>query len=137
MAAEPTFVLHLDCDGLRPTAIGQFLLAEMDKPEAQGKVAAFQTIFNFDPRKQLHGLTLYSTGKAPEDGVLLAYGEFEPERLITLAKGAKDYQSTSYKEHTIHTWVNEQKIGSNGVNPRVYCAFQGEQMVIWLRRRRA
>ena len=130
VAAEPTFVLHLDCDGLRPTAIGQYLLAETDKPEAQGMVAAFQTIFNFDPRKQLHGLTLYSTGKAPEDGVLLAYGEFEPERLITLAKGAKDYQSATNKQHTIHNWINEQKIGSNGLNPRVYAAFPGGQMVI-------
>ncbi len=130
VAGEPTFVLHLDVDGLRPTAIGQFLLNQMDKPEAQGTVAAFQTIFNLDPRKQLHGLTLYSTGKAPEDGVLLVYGEFEPERLITLAKGAKDYQSTANKQRTIHSWINEQKIGSNGVTPRVYAAFLGERMVI-------
>jgi hypothetical protein len=130
VAAEPSFVLHLDWDGLRPTAVGQYLLAEMDKPEVQPKVAALQTVFNFDPRKQLHGLTLYSTGKAPEDAVLVAYGEFEPERLITLAKGAKDYQGITYKEHAIHSWVNEQKIGSRGTNHRVYAAFQGEQMVI-------
>ena len=130
VAAEPSFVLHLDWDGLRPTAIGQYLLAEMDKPEVQDKVAALQTVFNFDPRKQLHGLTLYSTGKAPEDAVLLAYGEFEPDRLITLAKEAKEYQSITYKQRTIHSWVNEQKIGGNGANHRVYCTFQGEQMVI-------
>jgi hypothetical protein len=130
VAAEPTFVLHLDVDGLRPTAIGQFLLNQMEKPEAQGMVATFQTIFNLDPRKQLHGLTLYSTGKAPEDGVLLVYGEFEPDRLVTLAKGAKDYQSIGYKQHTIHSWINEQKIGSNGVTPRVYAEFPSERMVI-------
>jgi hypothetical protein len=131
VAAEPTFVLHLDCDGLRPTAIGQYLLAEMEKPEAQGRIAAFQAIFDFDPRKQLHGVTLYSTGKAPEDGVLLAYGDFETERLITLAKGAKDYQSTTYRQQTIHNWINEQKIGRNGGSPRVYAAFPGGQLVIF------
>ena len=130
VAAEPTLVLHLDVDGLRPTAIGQYLMSEMDKPEAQGMVATFQTMLNLDPRKQLHGVTLYSTGKAPEDGVVLAYADFEEERLVTLAKGAKDYQSTSYKQHTIHSWINEQKIGSNGVNPRVYAAFPGGQLVI-------
>jgi hypothetical protein len=130
VAAEPTFVLHLDVDALRPTAIGQFLLGEMDKPAAQGMVATFQTIFNLDPRKQLHGLTLYSTGKAPEDGVLLVYGEFEVERLVTVAKGARDYQSASYRQHPIHSWINEQKIGSNGVTPRVYAAFPSERMVI-------
>jgi hypothetical protein len=130
VAAEPTFVLHLDVDALRPTAMGQFLLGEMDKPEAQGMVAAFQTIFNLDPRKQLHGLTLYSTGKAPEDGVVLAYADFEPERLVTLAKGAKDYLSSSYKEHTIHSWIDEQKIGRKGTSPRVYAAFPAGQLVI-------
>jgi hypothetical protein len=130
VAADPAFVLHLDCDALRPTAVGQYLLAEMDKPEAQGRIAAFQAIFDFDPRKQLHGVTLYSTGKAPEDAVLLAYGDVEPERLITLAKGAKDYQSTTYKEQTIHSWINEQKIGSNGILPRVYAAFPGSQLVV-------
>src|ERR1039457_7495595 len=97
--AEPAWVLHLDCDSLRPTALGQYLLAEMEKPEAQAKFDAFQTIFNFDLRKQLHGLTLYSTGKVPEDVVLLVYADFDPSRLVTMAKAAQGYQSTTFKQH--------------------------------------
>ena len=131
VAAEPTFVMHLDCDSLRPTAIGQFVLAEMEKPEAQAKLAAFQSIFSFDPRKQLHGLTLYSTGKSPEDGVLLVYADFDPERLVTLAKAAKDYQSTSYKQHTIHNWIDDKKKAKNGVQPRVYAAIQAGRIVVF------
>ena len=131
VAAEPTFVMHLDCDSLRPTAIGQFLLAEMEKPEAQAKFAAFQSIFSFDPRKQLHGLTLYSTGKSPEDGVLLVYADFDPERLVTLAKGAKDYQSTTYKQHTIHNWIDDKKKAKDGVKPRVYAAIQAGRTVVF------
>jgi hypothetical protein len=129
--AEPAWVLHVDCDNLRPTAIGQYLLAEMEKPEAQAKFAAFQTIFNFDPRKQLHGLTLYSTGKAPEHGVLLVYADFEADRLVTLAKGAKDYQSTTYKQHVIHHWIDENKKAKKGVKPRVYAAIHGGRVVIF------
>ena len=131
VAAEPTFVMHLDCDSLRPTAIGQFVLAEMEKPEAQAKLAAFQSIFSFDPRKQLHGLTLYSTGKSPEDGVLLVYADFDPERLVTLAKAAKDYQSTTYKQHTIHNWIDDKKKAKNGVQPRVYAAIQAGRIVVF------
>ncbi len=131
VAADPTWVMHVDCDSLRPTTIGQFLLAEMEKPEAQAKFAAFQTIFNFDPRKQMHGLTLYSTGKAPEDGVLLVYADFDPERLVTLAKAAKDYASTTYKQHTIHNWIDDKKKSRNGVKPRVYAAIQGGRIVIF------
>jgi len=127
-------VLHLDCDGLRPTAVGRFLLAEMEKPEARAKLAAFQTIFNLDLRKQLHGLTLYSTGKAPEDGVLLVYADIEPERLITLAKAAKDYQSTPYKQHTIHDWIDDKKKAKDGVKPRVYAAIYGGRIVVFAQR---
>ena len=131
VTAEPAWVLHVDCDSLRPTPIGQYLLAELEKPEAQAKFAAFQTIFNFDPRKQLHGLTLYSTGKAPEDGVLLVYADFDPERLVTLAKAAKDYASTTNKQHIIHNWIDDKKKARNGVKPRVYAAIQGGRIVVF------
>ncbi len=132
--AEPIWVLHVDCDALRPTSIGQYLLAEMEKPEAQAKFAAFQTIFNFDPRKQLHGLTLYGVGKAPEDGVLLVYADFDPERLLTLAKGAQDYHSTTYKQHVIHNWIDDKKKAKGGVKPRVYAAIEGNRVVVLAQR---
>lgn len=131
VAAEPTWVLHLDCDALRPTPIGQYLLSEMEKPEAEANLAGLQSMFNFDPRKQLHGLTLYSTGKTPEEGVLLVYGDFDADRLLTLAKQAADYQSTTHKQHAIHNWVDEKKKARNGVKPRVYAAIQGSHILIF------
>jgi hypothetical protein len=131
VAAEPVWVLHVDCDALRPTTIGQFLLTEMEKPDAQAKFSAFQSIFNFDPRRQLHGLTLYSTGKTPEDGVLLVYADFDPDRLVTLAKAAKDYHGSAYKQHTIHNWIDEKKKEKEGVKPRVYAAIQGGHIVVF------
>ena len=132
--AEPAWVLHFDCDSLRPTAIGQYLLAELEKPEAQAQFAAFQTIFNFDPRKQLHGLTLYSTGTASEDRVLLVYADFDPDRLITMARAATGYQSTPYKQHVIHNWIDEKKRGEGDVKPRVYAAIQGGHIVVFAQR---
>ena len=129
--AEPTWVLHVDCDALRPTAVGQYLLAEMDKPDAQSKFAVFQTLFSFDPRKQLHGLTLYSSGNAPEDGVLLVYADFDPERLVTLAKAAQESRNTTYKQHVIYNWIDDKKKAKNGVKPRTYAAIQGAHVVIF------
>jgi hypothetical protein len=130
VSADPTWVVHLDCDSLRSTPIGQYLLAEMEKPEAKAKLAAFQTMFSFDPRKQLHGLTLYSTGKVPKDGVLLVYGDFDPDRLIAMVKGAQDYQATPYKQHVIHNWIDDKKKAVNGVKPRVFAANQGVHILV-------
>jgi len=127
--ADPAWLLHLDCDGLRTTAIGQYVLSEMDKPEATAKLAAFQAIFDFDLRSQLHGLTLYGGSGVPEDAVLLVYADFDAGRLTTLAKAAGKYQSSAHGQHVIHSWIDENKQGKNGAKPRVYAAIQGKRVI--------
>jgi len=126
---DPVWVLHVDADGLRATVVGQYVLAEMAKPEAQKKLAAFQAIFSFDPSKELHGLTLYGGTKAEEDGVLLVYADFDAARLTTLAEGAKDHKSVTHGGYTIHSWIDEKKMEKNGVKPRTYAAIAGTVVV--------
>jgi hypothetical protein len=129
IAADPAWIFHLDVDGLRPTAVGQYLLTEMEKPEAQAKLAAFQSIFNLDLRTQLHGFTLYSRSLASEDGVLIVYADLDVERITTLAKGAQDYQSTEHSKHVIHNWIDDKRKPKDGVQPRVYAAVQGKRII--------
>lgn len=125
VAAQPLWVLHFDGDALRPTQTGQYLLGELQKPEAQDKFAAFQVMFNFDPRQHLHGVTLYSTTEKPEDGVLVVYADFEAQRLVTLAKAAKEYQSITHGQNVIHSWLDEKKRKGQ----RVYAAIQGQSII--------
>jgi hypothetical protein len=129
--ADPAWVLHLDFDALRPTSVGRRVLAEMEKPESQGKLAAFQTLFGIDPRKELHGLTLYSAGTAPDDGLLLLYADLDPERLTVLAKAAKDSQSAPYKSHVIYSWVDDKRHSTNGLPARTYAAIAGRRLVMF------
>jgi hypothetical protein len=129
--AEPVWIVNIDCDALRPTALGQFILAELEKPEAQGKLAAFQAIANVDLRRQVHGVTLYATSDAPQDGVLLLYAEFDSERLITLAKGANDYQATNHNQHVIHSWVDGHRLSKSGVGSRTYAATYAGRVIIF------
>jgi hypothetical protein len=129
VAADPAWVAHLDCDGLRPTAIGLYIQSEMNKPDAQEKLAGFQSMVGFDLRTQLHGLTLYGTGSNPHDGVLLVYADFDPDRLVTLANAAKDSQNSNYKKHVIYNWVDEKRKAKEGVQPRVYAAIAGKRVV--------
>jgi len=126
---DPVWVLHVDADGLRPTVVGQYLLAELAKPEAQKKLAAFQAIFSFDPSKELHGVTLYGATQSEEDGVLLLYADFDAARLTTLVEVAKDHKSTPHNGHTIHSWVDEKKAEKNGVKPRTYAAIATKVVV--------
>jgi hypothetical protein len=127
--ADPAWILHFDCDGLRPTTIGQFLLREIDKPDQQAKFASFQSLFNFDLRTQLHGLTLYSLRGPSDDGVLLVYADFDADRLTSLAKSATDYQSSTHNQNVIHTWIDEGKRAKKGAKPRTYAAIKGSRIV--------
>ena len=108
--ADPMWLLHLDFDRLRPTTVGQYILSELEKPAAQAKLAAFQALFKFDLRTQLHGLTVYGLPDAPDKGVLLVYADFDAEHLATLAKAANDYQSAAHKQHTIHSWIDRKSV---------------------------
>lgn len=129
VTTNPAWLLHLDCDALRPTIIGQYVLSEADKPEAKAKLEAFQTIFQIDLRTQLHGVTVYSDNPSPEDGVLIIYADFDPARLVTLAQAAKDYQSSEHGSVIIHSWIDEKKSSKDGVKPRTYAAINGKRVV--------
>jgi hypothetical protein len=134
--ASPAWLAHVDFDGLRPTAIGQYILGEMNKPEAQAKLAAFQAIVSFDLRTQLHGATVYTAGSTAQDGVLLVYADFDADRLVTLAKAAHDSQNNTYKQHVIYNWIDDKKKAVNGVKPRVYAAIGGKCVVFGQREER-
>src|SRR5438874_418009 len=69
IAADPAWVVHVDFDAARATAVGQFIVSQMDKPEVQAHFEVFQSLFSFDPRKQLHAVSLYGVSNKPEDGV--------------------------------------------------------------------
>src|SRR5205814_3420565 len=105
VSAQAVWVAHIDCDTLRPTTLGQYLVTELEKPDATARFAAFQSIFSFDPRKQLHGITLYDAGSTPADGVLLLYVDFDPDRILTLARAANGYDSLTNGQHVIHNWI--------------------------------
>jgi hypothetical protein len=129
VAADPVWLLHLDFDGFRPTTIGQYILAEMDKPEAKARLAVFQSMFSVDLRTQLHGATLYGTTAKPEDGVLIIYADFDADRLITFAKAMQDHQTIEHNKHVIHNWLNDGKKNKEGEPSRVYATIQGRRVI--------
>ena len=134
--ADPVWLLHVDCDALRTNTIGQFFLSEMDKPEAKAKLASFQTTFGFDLRNQVHGYTLYGSSLTPTDGVLIVYADFDADRLVTLAQGADEYQSSAHNQHTIHSWIDANMNRKSGIGHRVYAAFEGKRVILGQRENR-
>jgi hypothetical protein len=126
VAADPALLLHVDCDALRSSSVGQSILSE---PEIQDKLAAVGAIFDFDFRKQLHGLTVFTTEEHPKDGALIVYADFDPDRLITMAKAAEGFESATNGSHVIYSWLDDKKKAKDGERPRVCGAILGHRVV--------
>jgi hypothetical protein len=128
--ADAVWYLHLDIDKLKTTQIGQWFMGELDKPEAQQKLASFQAIFNFDPRQKIKDCTLFSRGNSPEDAVLILRGTFDTGRLATLARMGKEYKSRQHRDYTIHGWLDESRKTKAGGHPRSYGAIHTTGAVV-------
>lgn len=126
VAADPALLVHVDCDALSACAVGQAILNE---PATQDKLAALGALIDFDLRKQLHGLTVYTTMAHPKDGALIVYADFDPDRLITLAKGTDNFQSVTNGPHVIYSWLDDKKKDTGGSPSRVYGAILGRRVV--------
>ena len=119
VAANPALVFHVDLDALRNCSVGRAILSQ---PDVETKLSAIQALFNFDFRTQLHGLTVYSADAQPKACVVIFYADFEPDRLVTLARTFQDFQSVTNGSRVIYSWQN------NG-GPRVYAAIQGHRVL--------
>jgi hypothetical protein len=59
------------------------------------------------------------------------YADFDPDRLLTLARAANGYVSVTNSQHVIHNWIDEKKRAKDGVKPRVYAAIVGSRAVVF------
>jgi hypothetical protein len=125
--ANPAWVVHVDCDAIRPTAVGQFLLGEMAKPENKAKISVLQSLIGIDIATQLHGLTLYNSGTDAKDGVLIVYADFDADKLNNLAQAAKDPESTKHHSITIRSWVDDKK---SGTQKRTYGTIKSNRVIL-------
>ncbi len=128
--ADAIWYLHLDLDKFKTTQVGQWFMGELDKPEIQQKLAAFQALFNFDPRKKLKDCTLFSRGNSPEDAVLILRGTFDTDRLAVLARMGKEYRSRQHRDYTIHGWLDESRKTKSGGSPHSYGAIHSSGAVV-------
>jgi len=107
LPSELTWALHVDCDALRKAYIGKYFLYQLDKPEMYSNMVAFQSIFSFDLRTQLHGVTVYGGGGGLNDCVTIVYGEFNPEKLTATLRQTQHASRTTAGKHVIYSWTEK------------------------------
>jgi hypothetical protein len=92
-------------------------------------MVAFQSIFGFDLRGQLHGMTIYTASSTPNDSVVITYADFEPARLVKLMTGGEAAFEITNNQHVIYSWVDKNKNSSNPDGVRKYATILDGRMI--------
>ena len=112
IAADAKWAAHLDVDALMasdvPQKARQLLLEK--HPEAEQHLAMVCSVWNFDPRTDLHGITIYSAKIKRKTGVAIVHANVDQELLLEKAQQAPNHQATTYGKYELHTW--DHGIGS-------------------------
>ncbi len=124
VTADPALLAHVDIDALKTTSVGKTILAD---PDVQTKLDGVDAAFNFDLRKDLHGFTIYTTTEHPQAPALIVYADFDPERLIRLAKTFPGYEAETNGGRVLHSWNNDKK--NDDDSPRIHAAIVGHRVV--------
>jgi hypothetical protein len=85
-------------------------------------MVAFQSIFSFDPRRQLHGMTIYTASSTPNDSVVITYADFEPAQLVKLMTGGEAAFAITNNQHVIYSWIDKNKNSGDPDSARKYTA---------------
>jgi hypothetical protein len=127
VAGDAKWVVHIDMERLRQSDMGRYLLGKLTTEDANNKFAAFMAVFNFDPRKDLSGITAYGASNLPDQAAAIFAGTFDTQRLVTLLKALDTYKQEAYGTWVIHSWVDDSK----GTSARQYgCMYPSGRVVI-------
>jgi hypothetical protein len=129
VGSEPARLLHIDFDAMRETYVGKYLLYQLDKPEMHSNMVAFQSIFSFDLRRQLHGMTIYSASSTPNDSVVITYADFERAGLVKLLTGCDAAFAITNNQHIIYSWIDTNKNSGGPGGVRKYAAILDGRMI--------
>jgi len=130
--ADPALVVHVDFDAFRATSVGKAFLAQLSQPDIDEKLTAIQGMFDFDPRTQLHGATVYAMSVNPPEGVLIVYADFDSNRVVALGKLAPGFAVITNGSRRLYTWIDQKaKTNSDGSDGNhIYAAIRGNRLIL-------
>jgi hypothetical protein len=114
--ADAKWLAHVDVDAMRSSAVIEKFFEECVEGQKPGKLLdKMAEQCGMDPRKELHGVTLYGTKIAKGQCVVIVRAEMDKDRLLEKAENCPDHRREKYRDHEIHIWTHKQ--GGRHLNP--------------------
>jgi hypothetical protein len=102
--ADSKWLLHLDLEAVRETAIGGELTNEIES-RFGAKVRAMKRMFSVDVLKDLRGLTMFGNGRKDE-AVVLIDGAMDRAHLEDVIAAADGYRLLDHGAFRVHVWTD-------------------------------
>ena len=109
VAADAKWVMHVDVDALWASPVVQKAYRkglEMH-PDAEKKMDMVCGMVGMDPRKDLHGVTVYGKDTNKEHGVMIVHANVNQTLLLAMVAKAPDHKATSYGSYELHSWTHK------------------------------
>jgi hypothetical protein len=109
VAADAKWVMHVDVDALWASAVVQKAYRkclEMHK-DAEKKMDMVCGMVGMDPRKDLHGITVYGKDTNKEHGVMIVHANVNQKLLLQMVAKAADHKATAYGSYELHSWTHK------------------------------
>ena len=128
VAADAKWVVHVDVDALRASKVVQnayHKCMEMHKDAAE-HMDKITGIIGMDPRKDLHGITIYAKDFDKCNGVLILHAEVNQTLLKAAVAVAPEHKVTKHGDIEVHTWAAK---GPHGSHPAAGAFFKPNVLV--------
>jgi hypothetical protein len=117
VAADAKWVMHVDVDALRASAVVQKAYKkclEMQKEAAQ-HMDKLPGMIGMDPRKDLHGITVYGKDLDKRKGVLIVHAGVNQQLLKEKAAKAPEHKMTKCGDYELHSWAMKGPHGAQTI----------------------
>jgi hypothetical protein len=109
--ADAKWGAHLDVDALMASSSMKKVQAQIMKehPDAESALAMIRTLWRFDPRTDLHGITVFGTQLKKDTGVAIVHAKVDQKFLLEMVKLAPEYQASTHGKFDLHSWKHGKK----------------------------
>ncbi len=114
VAGDAKWVAHLDVDAMRESIVVQKAYQHFVEESPIGRAAVTMldvspALIGMDPRKNLHGITLYGSRIGKHKGVLIVFAEADQKLLTESVKKARGYKSSTHGSYELHSWTHKDR----------------------------
>ncbi len=122
VAGDAKWVAHLDVDAMRESIVVQKAYQHFVEKCSIAKpmLDVSPALIGMDPRKDLHGITLYGSRVGKHKGVLIVFAEANRKLLTERVKKARGYESSTHGSYELHSWTHKDRRGERPVTGAFY-----------------